>query len=124
MTKEVAKKWAELFAAYAEGKPIELFSCDCSGKKSWNTIFTIDTYINVDRYRIKPEPITRIMNHQELSDWLIDCPQEHREYKLKGMITVRHNFTYCEGNEFMPCEDILIRKNHDKWMEPIIEVKE
>ena len=80
----------------------------------------MDLIFFVFQYRIKPEHKTRTMNHQEVSDWLRDEPQEHREFKYTDSSSVWHEYTYDNGKENEPCENILIRRNHGEWEEPIV----
>lgn len=51
ITKENAKEYLPLVQALAEGKVIELHSSD-----GWGERICLDTYNDVHRYRIKPEP--------------------------------------------------------------------
>jgi hypothetical protein len=67
---------------------------------------------------------TRKMTRQELSDWLRDCPEEHREWKYKsGSNLVFTLDSYHEGDAFEPVETKLIRRNHGEWEEPLINIK-
>lgn len=127
MNKEIAKKQAEILLAYAEGNKIE-----CKLKlnvKGWREtrsfeMFDFDKY----DYRVKPESKKRRMYNVEAADWLRDNPQEHREFKYKDSTndtaSVWHEYPYDSGKENEPCEDILIRRNHGEWEEPMIEVEE
>lgn len=73
--------------------------------------------------RIKPIIKTRRKTNLELADWLRDCPQEHREYKYRDGIGIWFDYTYDECEENKPCVDVLIRRNHGEWEEPLIEVE-
>lgn len=83
MTREQAKKWAELFTAYAEGKIIEYAMYCGNGKLDWVETTSIDIDKQYTDYRIKPTPKTRRMTDQELADWLRDEPQEQSGYYQK-----------------------------------------
>lgn len=120
MDREEAKKWAELLTAYAEGKTLQLWV----DEKHWNDITSVG-YDFLTRslgcVRIKPQPKTRRMTNQELADWLRDCPQEHREYKCKSSPSIWHEYVYDELDGNAPCDDdVLVRRNHGGWEEPII----
>lgn len=124
MNKEQAKKWAELLKAYAEGKTIQELQTDCG----WVDVIVEEWKCfdvrEIDDLRIKPEPTKRRMTEQELSDWLRDCPQEHREMKDK-FSDVFHVYNYSDFEANKPCgKDVLIRRNHGDWEEPLIEEKE
>lgn len=72
--------------------------------------------------RIKEEVKQRRMTNQELSWWLRDCPEEHREYKFKTNPIVYHCYIYYNDDPNKPIDDrILIRSNGGEWREPIIE---
>lgn len=119
MTKEEAKQWAELFAAYAEGKTIQYRMREEGGEWIERTSFD---YWDTERYeyRVKPTPKTRRMTNQELADWLRDEPQEHREYKFMDGHSIAFYISYSDYNADEACGNILIRRNHGKWEEPII----
>lgn len=72
---------------------------------------------------IKEEIKTRRMTNQELSWWLREHPEEHREYCLEGETCVCFNYTYNSGysNEEVD-EHIRIRKNGGEWIIPFIDV--
>lgn len=70
--------------------------------------------------QINKEIKTRLMTHQELSDWLYQCQEEYREVKYKKGSTVYKYYSYYEYEANHPAEDILIRKNHGEWEEPLI----
>lgn len=74
--------------------------------------------------KVKKEVKTRKMTRQELSDWLRDCPEEHREWKYKsGSNLVFTLDSYHEGDASEAVETKLIRRNHGEWEEPVIEIK-
>jgi len=74
--------------------------------------------------KVKKEVKTRKMTRQELSDWLRDCPEEHREWKYKGGSNLVFTLdSYHEDDAFEPVETKLIRRNHGEWEEPVIEIK-
>lgn len=121
MSTEETNKWAEIFNAYIAGKTIQIWE----NEKYWVDISNIDNDIlnrGLGRIRIKPEPKICKMTYQQLSHWLRENPQEHREYKCKGTSIIRHELVYCEGDENVPCENILIRNNNGEWKEPLIEI--
>lgn len=72
--------------------------------------------------KINKEDKTRIMTHQELSDWLCQCPEEYREFKYKECSTVVRFHDYYENEANTPVENVLIRRNHGEWEEPLIEI--
>ena len=69
----------------------------------------------------------RRMTNQELSWWLRDCPEEHREYSIKGVYHIHSSHDYFNGDDFSNNadrkvdNDILIRRNGGEWEEPLIE---
>lgn len=71
--------------------------------------------------QINKEVKTRFMTYQELSDWLCQCPEEHREMKYKNCATIYKYHSYYENEANNPANDVLIRKNHGEWEEPIIK---
>lgn len=64
----------------------------------------------------------RLMTHQELSDWLYQCQEEHREMKYKKCLTVYKYYSYYENEANTPADDVLIRRNHGEWQEPLIKI--
>lgn len=67
------------------------------------------------------KPNSRLMTLQELSDWLRDSPEEHREYKYVDSSTVRNSYAYREEDTSKLADDILVRRNHGEWEEPLIK---
>lgn len=67
---------------------------------------------------------TRRMTYQELSWWLRECPEEHREYKFKTNPLIYHEYIYKDDdvNEVID-NRILIRSNGGEWKEPLIEIE-
>lgn len=123
MTKEEAKYRADIYAAYADGKQIE-----CKAKynqKGWMQMAK-DEGLNftVFQYRVKPTPKTRRMTNQELADWLRNESQEHREIKKRGCGDVYQQLAYMEIEADKECGDVLIRRDHGEWEEPIIKMEE
>lgn len=58
MTREEARRWAELFAAYADGKTIERLIYNVRLEMTdWVMTEFIDSTERVDHYRIKEEKI-------------------------------------------------------------------
>lgn len=65
---------------------------------------------------------TRRMTNQELSWWLRDCPEEHREWRFNACSSVYTSIGYSEEKEHNPvANNILIRRNGEEWQEPLIE---
>lgn len=123
MTNEEAKRWAELFTAIAKGKQLQK---RFDGTNTWlDTTPRVIELDDVSNYRIKPQPKTRRRTYQELSNWLRECPQEHREFKRADSKYVYVVLGYDEddANEEVS-SDILIRRNNGEWEEPLIEVEE
>ena len=73
--------------------------------------------------KVKKEVKTRRMTNQELTDWLRDSPEEHREYKYVDSSIVRNSYAYREEDTSKLADDILVRRNHGEWEEPLIEIK-
>lgn len=68
---------------------------------------------------------THRMTYQELSWWLREHQEEHREFRYKGDISVFSTYTYRESSRNCPCEEgILIRSNGGEWKEPEIKIEE
>lgn len=75
------------------------------------------------------EPVTpRRMTNQELSWWLRDAPEEHREFiyffeedKEHEYNPVHSVFDYIPGRSNEPVDSILIRSNGGEWREPLID---
>lgn len=122
MTKEEIKQWVELLIAASEGKIIQKYDDGI-----WEDI-NINNYDYLyglpSDYRIKPQPKTRRMTDQELSYWLRDKPQEHREYKYRHDELVSYHYDYDEDEANDAVGDIVIRRNNGEWEEPLIEVEE
>lgn len=73
--------------------------------------------------QINKEVKTRLMTNQELSWWLREHPEEHREYHLEGETCVCFNYTYnFENSNEEVDEYIRIRSNGGEWVIPLIEV--
>lgn len=65
---------------------------------------------------------TRRMTNQELSWWLRDCPEEHREYKFKTNPIVYHEYIYHDDDPDKAIDErIIIRSNGGEWEEAIVE---
>ena len=88
-----------------------------NGKHECKDLYEYDLFI-------EEEVKTRRMTNQELSWWLREHPEEHREYCLEGETCVCFNYTYNSGhsNEEVD-ESIRIRKNGGEWQEPVIEIE-
>lgn len=66
----------------------------------------------------------RRMTNRELSWWLIDHPEEYREWKynIQSASLICHTYAYLETDMDKECsEAILIRRNGGAWEEPLIE---
>ena len=96
---------------------------------------SVDTYsINGNRYidawngldlKIKKEIKQRRMTNQELSWWLREFPEEHREYKFKTNPLIYHNYIYKDDDVNEVIDDrIVIRSNGGEWKEPLIEIND
>lgn len=70
------------------------------------------------------EPQFRRMTKRELSWWLRDHPEEHREWKNREAGFVYSTLSYQDKDENEPCGDIVIRSNGGEWHEPLVEVEE
>lgn len=74
------------------------------------------------------EPITqRKMTQQELAWWLMEHPEEHREYMFfeegdidKERKCVHHDYDYHACDKDIPVQGIVIRSNGGEWREPLI----
>lgn len=65
---------------------------------------------------------TRRMTNQELSFWLIEHPEEHREIYDKGDDTIYSTYSYQKDKASHECPDsIRICYNGGEWKEPLIE---
>ena len=73
-----------------------------------------------------PKKTVRRMTNQELSWWLMEHKEEHREWKREfGTMTVSSTYTYFEDEAAEECDNaILIRSNGGEWREPLIENEE
>lgn len=67
------------------------------------------------------EPKKRLMTNQELSWWLRDCPEEHREWRnWDGTVMICYNYEECLQGKSCPT-NIRIRSNGGEWKEPLVE---
>lgn len=68
---------------------------------------------------------TRRMTNYELSYWLKQNSEEHREWKREHTINVCSFYVYKEEDQDVECDkDILIRSDKDEWRKPLIEFEE
>lgn len=68
---------------------------------------------------------TRRMTNQELSWWLRELPEEHREIMFKDGDWISSNFNYNVKNANEEVDDcIVIRSNGKEWKEPLIKIEE
>lgn len=89
-----------------------------NGKRLKNDISDFDL-------RIRKELKYRRMTNQELSWWLRECPEEHREYKFKTNPLIYHDYIYKDDDVNKVIDDrILIRSNGGEWKEPLIEIND
>ena len=74
-------------------------------------------------HKIKKEVKTRRMTNQELSWWLREHPEEHREMTYSDEDNyVSSDITYLKSEaNIQVYEKIVIRKNGGEWEEPLIE---
>lgn len=65
----------------------------------------------------------RRMTYQELSWWLRDCPNEHREWMCKSEGDLVHIiYPYSESaKDYEVDANIYIRRNGGEWEEPLVE---
>lgn len=74
--------------------------------------------------RIREEVKCRSMTNRELSWWLRDCPNEHREWKYNNSNVISCFMFYLENETTEECsKDIVIRTNGGEWREPLIEIE-
>lgn len=74
---------------------------------------------------IEEDVNTRPMTRQELSDWLRECHEEHRECKYEnGCSSVYTSYAYKEAEASKSVDDVLIRRNHGEWEKPLIEIND
>lgn len=63
----------------------------------------------------------RRMTNQELSWWLRDCPEEHREWKYNSNDYIYDTYKYDECETNYECGNyILVRRNGGAWEEPLV----
>lgn len=73
------------------------------------------------------EPIKkRLMTHKELSWWLRDAPEEHREARIRcddlNRFLITGFFRYSASVENLEVPDsVYVRSNGGEWHEPLIE---
>ena len=85
MTREEARKAAEVMLAYANGKQIEY---KVHGGEEWRSINELDTPLfdwNSTKYRIKKEPIYRPFKNKE------ECWAEMQKHQPFGWIKYKSN---------------------------------
>lgn len=86
-------------------------------------------YTSEDDHLYLKGPVTqRRMTNRELSWWLREHPEEHREFIYfleedndKEHRSVHSVFDYISGRSNEPVDSILIRSNGGEWHEPFIE---
>lgn len=69
----------------------------------------------------------RRMTNRELSWWLIDHPEEYREWKynIQSASLICHTYEYLETDMDKECsEDILIRRNGGEWEKPLMLIED
>lgn len=78
---------------------------------------------NLDLFLKQPVK-SRRMTNKELSWWLKEHPEEHRENMFKDGDWISSSFNYNIKNADEEVSDcILIRSNGGSWREPLIEIK-
>ena len=88
MTREEAKRRAELYWALGDGKAIQVQNpVTCEWK--YLDINQIDEFNEELKYRIKPEPKYRPFNSKE------ECWQEMQKHQPFGFIVNKYNNDYC-----------------------------
>ena len=88
MTREEAKRRAELYSALGDGKAIQVQNpVTCEWK--YLDINQIDEFIEELKYRIKPEPKYRPFKTQE------ECWNEMLKHQPFGFIVNKYNNDYC-----------------------------
>jgi hypothetical protein len=72
-----------------------------------------------------PKKTVRRMTNQELSWWLRDHPEEHREWKWNADgASIDSVYTYNDNKAVAECgRNILIRSNGGEWREPVVEIE-
>lgn len=104
-----------IVAAVMEDTYEHVFKYKINGKHDCKDLYKFDLFI-IEEVKL------RRMTKRELAKWLREVPSEHREYKHSKIGYIDSIFVYYEQEENMPIdENILIRRNYDKWEEPIIE---
>ena len=100
MTREETKRRAELYSALAEGKTIQVLSCN----GEWIDIKTdeLDYLKNYYKYRIKPEPKYRPFKSQE------ECWQEMHKHPDFGWIKGKVTGEYKQVIRVFGCKTELI----------------
>lgn len=80
---------------------------------------------NIDDLFLKIPVKTRRMTNQELSWWLRECPEEHREWKRNDCSTITSTYTYFDYEANNECYfESVIRSNGGEWREPLIEIND
>lgn len=92
MTREEAKRRAELYSALADGKTIQIISSN----GTWEDIKTekINKIYDYNSYRIKPEPKYRPFKSQE------DCWQEMQKHQPFGWVKAPNGELFCIDKVF------------------------
>ena len=80
MTREEARKKAEIMLAYASGKEIEFYDDEY---KTWAPVDDLSFDCHIDYYRIKREPKYRPFKNAE------ECWQEMQKHQPFGWITLQ-----------------------------------
>lgn len=115
------------FNGIGEEKLIALIDCDGHEKVYQlykNGQYYCNSKSNDDLIMFTPCKYRR-MTCQELSYWLRDCPEEHREWKYEDRSPhlVKSVYEYQDNMRAYDevGDNILIRRNGGAWEEPLIE---
>jgi hypothetical protein len=101
-------------------KPATKIQCDLLFQKMKEAGY--DWFPNIKEIHKIGEVKKRRMTHQELSWWLRDCPEEHREYSFCDDEGVRYFYAYRKDSADKEVEkECRIRRNGGEWEEPLIE---
>lgn len=99
MTREEARKKAEIMLAYVNGKEIEFYNDEC---KTWASINDPSFDDCVDYYRIKREPKYRPFNNAK------ECFEEMRKHEPLGWVRSKESGRYFHPVCYSETEVIMI----------------
>lgn len=106
-----------IVAAVMEDTYEPVFKYKINGKHECKSLYEFDLFI-------EEEVKYRRMTNQELSWWLRDHPEEHREicHSCENVVFSRFHYALEDANKEVENDDIRIRKNGGEWQEPLIEI--